>query len=130
MYTLEQIKNAVEASWDADTAYPDGTWSPERPARAQCVVTALVVQRYLGGDLEKLTSEYKGKPESHYRNILPSGGVVDLTRSQYPSEQSLQPSIVNLHGHKDVRDKMIHEPETLARYELLLSRVMQRLEEI
>lgn len=127
MYTLEQIQSAIEASWSADTAFPDGTWTPDNPARAHCVVTSLVVQHYLGGDLEKLIGTYNGRPESHYRNILPGGSRVDLTIRQYPSNTRLEVSPVNLHGHKDARDKMLHEPDTRTRYELLLGRVDSKL---
>lgn len=123
MHTLEDVRSAIEASWSAETAFPDGTWTSENPARAQCVVTSLVVQHYFGGDLEKLTGEYEGKPESHYRNVFPDARRVDLTISQYPAGMPLHVSAVNLHGFKDIREKMINEPDTKARYELLLARV-------
>ena len=127
MYSQKQIARALQESWDVDTAYPDGTWTPKNPARAQCVVSSLVVQYLLGGDLEKFIGEYDGASESHYANILPDGQKFDTTRTQYPPNAILTPASINLHGYHNVRDKMMHEPDTKQRYELLLSRVEQHL---
>lgn len=123
MYTLDQLRPAIETSWSGETAYPGSGWTPATPARAQCVVTALVVQHYLGEELQKLDTVFQGKPESHYRNILPDGTITDFSRAQYPADQSLHIGTVNLHGFKNAREKMLHEPDTKSRYELLLSRV-------
>lgn len=129
MYAVQQVVQALETSWDTDTAYPDGTWTLQNPARSQCVSSSLVVQHFFGGDLKKLVSVHNGKQESHYLNILPNGQTVDTTRSQYPVNQVLTPSQINLHGYKSVRDKMLHEPDTQLRYNLLLIRVQKWLAE-
>lgn len=122
MHTLDQVKAAIVDSWDEETAY-DGIISPTNRARNQCVPTALVVQSFFGGDLQKLVTEFNRQPESHYRNILPDGTTVDLTRDQYPINQRLIISEVNLHGYDTVRDKMLAEKDTKRRYEILLKRV-------
>lgn len=127
MTSLSELKAATEASWAADTTFDVSGWSPENPARGHCVVTSLVVQHFLGGDLRKVTTVFQGQPESHYYNMLPDGTEVDLTGQQYPKDQELTPSQVNLHGYATAREKMMHEPETRRRYELLLGRVQQRL---
>lgn len=127
MTTLLQLKSALAASWAADTSFVAEEWSLQNPARGQCVVTALVVQTYLGGDLLKFNAVFQGKPETHYINLLPDGTTVDLTGGQYPAGTPLTPSQINLHGYATVRDKMMHEPETVRKYELLLARVQERL---
>jgi hypothetical protein len=123
MNQLSSLRAAIEESWSADTAYPDVNWSSDNPARGQCVVTALVVQHYMGGELEKLTTVYDGRPESHYRNVISDGSTVDLTSQQYPANLDLAPGIANLHGYASIRDRMLHEPDTKRRYDILLGRV-------
>ncbi|HSX16252.1 MAG TPA: hypothetical protein VLF40_05650 [Candidatus Saccharimonadales bacterium] len=127
MLTVARLRPVIEASWSAETAFEADKWSPENPARGHCVVTSLVVQHLLGGALRKLETVFDGQPESHYHNVLPDASELDLTRQQYPAGQEFAPSEVNLHGYADVREKMMHEPETRQRYELLLARVQQKL---
>jgi hypothetical protein len=127
MISLPNLADAIEASWSADTCFDASEWTPQNPARGQCVPTALVVHHYLGGTLQKYDTIYNAQPENHYANILPDGTVVDLAGRQYPPSQELIPSEVNLHGHRDVIDKMMHEPETVRKFHLLLKRVSQKL---
>ena len=127
MVSLTDLTNAIRASWAADTCFGAAEWTLQNPARGQCVVTALVVQHFLGGTLQKYDTMFNGQPENHYANILPNGQTVDLTGHQYPEAQKLIPSEVNLHGYRDVIDKMMHEPSTVAKYQLLLERVNQKL---
>jgi len=123
MTSLHELRRAIEASWGPDTCFDELEWTPENPARGQCVVTSLVVQHFLGGELQKFATTFNGHEESHYYNVLPDGTLVDLSREQYPTDQPLTPSPVNLHGFANVRDKMMHESHTKQRYELLLQRV-------
>ena len=127
MTSLPELRAAIEAGWGPDTSFVASEWSPENPARGQCVVTALVVQHFFGGDLQKLDTVFQGSPETHYYNVLPDGTKEDLTRQQYPDDQGLTPSEVNLHGYPNVREKMMHEPRTVQQYQLLLDRVMKLL---
>ena len=130
MISLDKLRHAIEASWGADTSFDASEWTSGNPARGQCVVTSLVVQHYLSGELEKVTTTFDGHPESHYFNRLPDGTKVDLSCQQYPPDQMLAPSTINLHGFASAREKMMHEPDTKARYELLLARVDQRLTKV
>lgn len=127
MISLTKLQDAIEASWSSDTCFDASEWSPENPARGQCATTALVVQYFLGGELEKMTTVFEGQLESHYYNVLPDGTKLDLAGKQYPADQELTPSEVNLRGFASVRDKMMHEPGTKKRYEILLERVKQKL---
>jgi hypothetical protein len=127
MVTLQRLQVAIQASWAANTSFTPDEWTQQNPARGQCVATALVVQHFLGGTLQKYDTVYDGQSENHYANILPRGTLVDLSGGQYPSDQELIPSEVNLHGYRDVIDKMMHEPATVAKYQLLLDRVSSEL---
>jgi hypothetical protein len=127
MISIDDLKTAVEASWDASTSFCADEWTRANPTRGQCVVTSLLVQAYFGGELRKYDAVYNGQEESHYCNVLPDGQEIDLTRQQYPAAQKLTLSEVNLHGHATVREKMMHETRTVRAYQLLLDRVATRL---
>lgn len=118
--TFLQLTQALETSWASSPAFDASEWSPENPARGQCVLTALVVQHFLGGDLQKLTTAFEGILETHYRNIMPDGSVVDLTRQQYPRTQALTPATVDLKGFSFIREKRLAESVARRKYELLL----------
>ena len=122
------LLGALEQSWTSETSISPSEWSKDNPARGQCVPTALVAQDYLGGELEKLTTEYNSKAESHYRNILPDGVIFDASRQQYPDNQVLVPTTVDLKGFDSLRAKRLSEPDTLRRYKVLKSSVQQILE--
>lgn len=121
------LSTALEASWSQETSSTPEEWSKSKPSRGQCVPTALVAQDYLGGDLQKLSTTFNGKRETHYRNILPDGSIFDATRSQYPVDQPLQVEDVELNNHISIREKRLAELDTLHRYEILKAEVAKRL---
>lgn len=125
---LETLTRAIRDSWDADTASEASDWSLENKARGQCVPTVLVVQDYMGGELEKLLTVLDGKEESHYRNRLDDGTIVDITREQYPEDQKLQLAQVDLKGAMSVREKRLSDSDTHERYIRLRDRVDQILD--
>jgi hypothetical protein len=127
MLTLEQVTDALQRSWSAYTAFSAEEWSPQNPARGQCVVTALVIQDIFGGELQKLKTRFKDKSESHYRNILPDDTTVDATRSQYPPEQLFTVSTINFNGYPSLREKLFSEANTESRYKLLRTHVLKAL---
>jgi hypothetical protein len=129
MPTLEQLAAAHEEAWGPDTAAPTVWWTPDNPARGQCVPTVLVVQYFFGGDLEKLATHHDGQPETHYRNVLPGGHVEDLTVQQYPQGQPMTASSVDLRSFPSIREKRLSDLDTRRRYELLLGRVLRHLRE-
>ena len=82
--SLSHFINVLQESWSATTSYEsDENWSPENPARGQCVVSSLVVQDYFGGDIVRYAVTGEGIDETHYFNVLEDGTVLDTTRSQY-----------------------------------------------
>ncbi|QQS70893.1 hypothetical protein IPP92_01160 [Candidatus Saccharibacteria bacterium] len=117
----ERLTTAIEGSWSLETTSTPDTWYDDVPTRGQCVPTSLVIQDYLGGDIERLRTLYAGASETHYRNRI-DGNVLDLTRSQYPPEQSFEQAPVD----GDTREYVFANPATRARYQLLTTRV-QRL---
>lgn len=113
--TIEKLKEALLQSYTKDTAHYKwrSRWNAHNPTCGQCVVAALVVQHYFGGEI------YKHKKESHYFNVI-DGKVVDLTADQFPYvlDYTLsKPSQPNLAQSK-----------TLERYTLLKERVEKYLE--
>lgn len=50
----EQLQTAIEKSWIRETSSVPDEWSEELASRGQCVPTALVVQDYLGGELQNI----------------------------------------------------------------------------
>jgi hypothetical protein len=119
---LSDIEAAVRSSWDAETCTPDyrSRWSPENPARDQCGVTAMVLNDLLGGDLIRGEVHVDGvRVDYHWWNCLGQGVEIDLTREQFGPEEIV------------VGRTVIDRPPTFSRlraeYELLRSRVLQRL---
>lgn len=125
-YTLDQIRNALQQSWSADTSYTPDEWSRDNPARGQCVVSALVLQEYLGGDLHRYKVIYNNQPEKHYVNVI-DRVFVDSTRSQYPEDAELVDAPVDLGSYGSIRAKLMSDPDTVKRYSLLLQRVRAAL---
>jgi len=79
--TLDDLRVALEQSWDKDTAYPKARAEAEKGSSvAQCWATALVVQDYFGGEI--LMYHY-GNGDKHFWNCLPDGTEVDLTADQF-----------------------------------------------
>jgi hypothetical protein len=96
----------LSGGWSAETSAYDA-WSPERPSVGQCAVTALEVQRILGGELVRVTNF----GESHYFNWT-TVGVVDLTRDQFDVWEPTAPEL-------RTREYVLSHPKTSNRYELL-----------
>ena len=73
---LIDIERAVRSSWGADTCPPEtrAQWSPENPARWQCLVTTLVLNDLLGGELIR--------GEVREEDALASANEPDLVRAE------------------------------------------------
>lgn len=125
--TLQDISEALQASWGADTAYSAEEWSQGNRARGQCVVSSLVVQDYLGGDLIRYEINEKQLHETHYMNQLPDGTIVDTTASQYTSPVNMRRKPIDIDKFASIRDKRLADPSTAARYDILKRRVEQQL---
>lgn len=127
MHSIKEVTNAIEDSWSPYTAFTAGSWSKSNPARGQCVVSSFIIQDIFGGDLQKMKVDFGGSIESHYRNILPNGKILDVTRSQYPENQIMEPAEITLDGFQDIRQKLFSKANTEKRYKLLRATVLQKL---
>lgn len=127
MHTLQEVTSAIENSWSAYTAFDRDQWTPDNPARGQCVVSALIIQDLFGGRLQKTKVTFNGQEESHYRNVLPDGMIIDATRSQYPKSQEILPTEINLGNYSTLRHKLFASANTESRYKLLRTTVLMKL---
>jgi hypothetical protein len=127
MITIERLKSAIEEAWYEETAYKPSLSAKSSNSRGQCVPTALVVQDYLGGDIQKLTTVFNNKEETHYRNILVDGSIIDLTISQYPHNHPLEVAKTNFSNYNSIREKLLANQDTLHRYNILKLRVKNNL---
>lgn len=116
---LSDIRRALPRCWAADTAAKRSDYSADNPARGQCVPTALVIHELVGLGVWQTTMQ----GESHYVNALPDGRIVDLTRSQYPKDATYG------RMRRARPDYSKHTKRTRPRYELLLARVLEQLEQ-
>lgn len=128
MITLDALAEALRQSWSADTAYAASGWSGENPARGQCVVSSLVVQDYLGGDLVRYAVSGDGFEETHYVNQLADGTILDTTAAQYRVPVMLQQKPIDLGSYGTAREKRLADADTARRYALLRSRVKSYLD--
>jgi len=113
---MMRILDELERAWCSDTA-AQGEWDEDCPSMNQCVVTALVVQDYFGGEL--LCCEMTDG-NSHYWNRLLDGTEVDLTEEQFEwiIEKPLRETVIVCD-----REDVLSIPDTRWRYELLRSKL-------
>ena len=125
--SIQTIINALQFSWAADTAFDTSEWSEENKARGQCVVSSLVIQDYLGGELVRYTIEEGDLHETHYANVLDGGVILDTTASQYIQPVTMRIKPVELKNFASIREKRLADDSTRKRYEILKARVDQLL---
>lgn len=125
--TLQELSLALHASWRADTAYDSKEWNQKNKARGQCVVSSLVIQDYLGGELIRFEVNEGELHETHYMNQLPDGTVIDTTASQYISPVTMRRKQIDAGKFASIRDKRLADESTAIRYKILKNRVEQYL---
>lgn len=94
---LEDVEQALRASWSMETSDDPEGWSPENPALGQCAVSALVIRAIYGGDIViagVLDRDGERTPDGHAWNVLPSGEQVDFSFDQFLDGEGLGPEIV------------------------------------
>lgn len=74
---VELFALLLNRGWDATTCVVNSDWSEEKPYIGQSAVTALLCQKWFGGDICSMSFSSK----THYFNII-EGVVIDLTRSE------------------------------------------------
>lgn len=122
--SLRQLRSALEASWEPDTAYL-GVHKPGNPALGQCYPTSRVVQWFFPS-FEIASGQVSTglSLEAHFWNIDTAAEParhVDLTWEQFPAGAEVTSfTILN-------RDTLNDSPPTVARCERLLRRVLNQL---
>jgi hypothetical protein len=125
MASPDKLTTVIRNAWNEETTSIPDEWNADtNPARGQCVPSALVVQDHMGGQIMRVMTYVDGHRETHYRNILPDGSVMDVSGDQYPKTQvfSVAP-VVGSAEYTTLRDYMLSYPATRHRYELLAAAV-------
>lgn len=117
MPTLLKIREALEKSWAQDTTYCMIGFSKANPALGQCLVSTLVLQHYLGGEIIRgKFTEPDGVGGSHYWLRI-KGVDVDLTWEQFKKGTKIKPT------GKPTRKGMLKYPNVRERYNALQQKV-------
>lgn len=125
MKEFARLREAIEASWDEETAF-ENNFDPSNPSMGQCYVTSWVLQQYFSeleiyeGQVDTGSSE-----EKHFWTALDGVGgglIIDLTWQQFPLGSKIISS-----KHRD-RKTLNDGPQTLKRCSTLLGRVEKYLE--
>lgn len=116
---------ALQASWDGMTAYA-GAFQPGNPALGQCYPTSRVVQAFFPGfEIARGRVNTGTLIEAHFWNVDPRAtGLehVDLTWSQFPAaSEVVDYELLD-------RNALSDSPPTILRCQVLLERVMARLQ--
>ena len=82
--TLNEFFEIMLKSWVKESAYPSTQKDPQfnlsnDPTYGQCAVTAMLVNKFFGGEIRKIRVSGGG---THYFNVI-NGQVFDLTRDQF-----------------------------------------------
>jgi hypothetical protein len=128
VHSLQKVTEALSQSWSYDTSSCKSEWSTDNPARGQCAVTALVIQDYFSGEIIKYSVVLPQGTEGHFCNFLPNGNEYDATKIQYSTTTAeFAPKEVDLRQFANVREKLLADDDTRRRYEILKSKVTQKL---
>lgn len=111
---INELIKVLELSWNKNTCDPSlqEDWNENNKALGQCVVTALIVNDFLGGKIMKCMVE----SESHYYNLV-NGNVIDLTASKF----DIVPDYTQT--EERTREYLLSNKDTMKRYKLLLNKV-------
>ena len=104
------LVNKIKNSWCQETAHPAyaSRWSKDNPSAGQCLVTALLIQDELGGDIY----DCKVGRSRHFYNVI-NGEKIDLTFDQFPAGSECKDDRI-----RD-RKSLLSNADTRQRYELL-----------
>lgn len=123
MENLDQLISALRSSWDTDTAAAGCAAAGQNKPHGQCAVTALVVQDYIGGTILRCQFD---DGSSHYWNLIPGVGELDLTREQYPADLPI-PRGVEVSNTRLTDGERAVAARTVERYTILSKRVRDDL---
>lgn len=123
--TSNQLESALKKAWSKETCYFKSLedWRHDNPCIGHCTITALIVQDYFWGDIVFCNHQ------DHYRNKLPNGDIIDMTKDQMSEEEicciDQECDRINL-----LESPKSIEAKTKERYLLLKNRVNIEIEKI
>ena len=122
--SIEKFKHILYSCYDSSTAYEatKKIWSKENRFLGQCVVTALLVQEYFGGDIKR--GYIPEMNMSHYWNYIDSKKVV-LTIEQMGDISDVKIKDITTKS----RNNLLENDSISTRYFLLKERVEKRIKE-
>ena len=126
-FTVAEVSAAIVASWSRETCYARDDYIDRGrsgdQSRGQCGTTSLVLNDYFGGELVVADVFVDDQKDGvHYWNRLPDGQIVDLTKLQFLSNETL--------GTAKVLKRSPGSPVNgLAQYSLLKERVANFLKQ-
>lgn len=115
---IDIFKNILHNLYSKEMCYKDSSdlWSKDNPSIGMCAITSLLVNDYFGYSIAKI----KLDGISHYFNLF-HNEVIDLTSDQFDCEISYDNYFVVS------RDKILENPDTSRRYELLRSAFIEHM---
>ena len=121
-----QLRQAIEASWQSDTAYQH-VEEKGNPALGQCYVTSRVIQNYFP-DAEIVEGEVQtsGGIEKHFWNLFKTDSQelhLDLTWQQFPPGSTVKTWKIR------ARNTLDNSQDAVDRVDRLLNKVEQSLDE-
>ena len=120
--TFDDVVGALQRSWGLDTCDPHDHeyWHEGNPSRGMCIVSALIVQDYFGGELLEAMVHVEGTQQGYHTWNRLDGVEVDVTRAQFaPDEIVGEPYVVPRITGPDMR--------MAQQYEILRQRVEAEL---
>ena len=124
--TMKRLKSGLSCAWSAETCWPPmrADWVKTNPAHGQCLVTALLTRRELGGHLVMGYAYIPDCPEPvlHFRNRI-DGQDHDLTWQQFPEGTRFEELDLTVRKNQDLYDECVGDRDTQKRYRLLSFRV-------
>lgn len=120
---FSKLEELLNLSWTKKTSADSKNWTEKNKSYGQCVVSALIVQDYFGGEIVWSNAELPdGSIVSHYFNLI--GEVYyDLTFKQFPKGTIVPNGISKSEEFKSTREYVLSYSPTQKRYETLKKKV-------
>lgn len=120
---INELREFLDKAWSEEASAAPDDWSSDIYGRiwGQCVVMALIVQDYFGGEILHVKIEVDGVFGSHHWNRLPDGTEIDLTRRYLPENTIIPTGKVRA---RSVLERALPSlPEVVKKYEILKTKI-------
>ncbi len=113
----EEFYRNILSICNEDTSSDPINWSKDNPTYGHCAIVSVLAQELFGGVILRKSYIENGIENSHYLNKLPDNTEIDFTKDQFKG------NIPNFSKTEErTKDKILSNPNTLKRYNLLISR--------